>query len=637
MATKIEEAQRKVGYLPTEIESEAIGLVTSFIRDTDTMQTWVTPDVSYNCREVIKQCARHYLGIFQDSAFDHLGQEKVWNQITQSFVESEVTNTDIDPKDVQTEADTPPKMGVAALLRPLIRRWMRIVDFGQDMDDDIRYRAIFGHIVRKVTEKYNPDLKGQIIDTRRVDLLRWYVNGNADNLHDSACAEMAILTKAEVIRDFDTKWMNLKYLKGKDTVYQYPETLTTSVKLTEPTSEIYEYHAEIPTWWIDGDREKWNKDGKPYKLGIVIISNIFDCPVVHKIMLNKRGIKPYEESRLIKVPNRYLGMGRGEQLFGYQLYLNIKFNTRRVNQLLAANQLFSFRKGSGITAQMLAKVMTGGAIPRNAPDDITRIDTRDYNFADSITEERSLIDSAQRLTAQSDIALGGQIPNNTPATIGVLQDKSQGRSVQMSKESFGRYLERLFNRHIIPELWKTLKKGDILAIKDDPAVLRKIDETLITYFVNTELLKQYEQGNIVLPEQVEMEKQRLMQQFASMGKQRWLEIQDEYFETVGVGVVVNVSDEHSDKDSKMKALWDLIFNLPKTNPEYDMSDAINAAVDLLELPIELKLKSQMQAQSQMQMNQMTPQGQPQSQLQQPQGQQAPSQSSILQRANSLVQ
>jgi len=634
---KIVKAHQKMGYKPTRIEEQVISTIKSFITQTENLQTFVTPEVSYNMREVIKKCRRNYYGIFEDSAVDHLGQEKIWSHITQSIVEAEVKNTDVDPKDVDTESDVPSKNGIAALIRVLLRRWMRQAEFGGEMDDDLRNRAIDGHIIRKAVEKYDTELKQSMISTREVDLLRVFIDGNAKSLHSSPFAEQAILSVPEIMRDYKS-WINLKYLQGKSQVRNFSTDWTqTNYASPVPMAEIYEYHADIPTWWVDGKEDSW--DGS-YKLGMVIMSNIYDSPVVHKVMFNMKGRKPYEESRLIKVPNRYIGMGRAEQIFGYQLYFNILFNTRRVNQLLSANQLFTFRKGVGITAQMLAKIMTGGAIPRIDADDVTRLDTRDYSFMDSINEQRSLTDDVQRLTDQNDVALGGQLPSSTPATIGVLQERSQGRGSELKKESFGRYLENLFNRHIIPSLKKNLKKGDVLSIKEDPSLLRKLDECMVNYYVNTELLKEYEQGNYIMPEQIEMEKQRLTQMFASMGQQRWTEIMDEYLDTNEVAVTVNVSEEFTDKNAKMKALQDFIFGVSKAFPEYDVSDGLNAMVDLLELPIELKLKTQQTMQSQMQApNAGQIQGQkpmqPQGMLQgQPQ---APMESTVMQRANQMAQ
>lgn len=632
ISEKAKKNQEKIGYFPTEIEADAINVIGQFITQTENLQSWVTPEIAFNMREVLKRCRRNYLGIFEEGATDDQGNERIWSQITQSFVESEIKNTDVDPKDVSIEADVPEAIGLASVLRPIIRQWMKDTEFGQAMDDDLRDRAIDGHVIRKVYEGYPVGMKKAMVMTRSVDLLKVFIDGNAESLHTSPFAEMATLSVPDIKRGYSSgagKWMNLKFL-GKDfkkgSVDLYTGKTFTS---TVPQADIVEYHSDIPEWWVTGDKEKWVKDGMPYKLGMVIISNIFDAPIVHKIIFNTKGIKPYEEGRLIKVKNRYLGMGRAEQLFGLQLYINLLNDARRVNHLLSKNQLFYFRTGRGITAQQVANLVTGGSIGVQEAGDVGRIDTRDLAFGDLLAEERAQVDSAQRLTDQNDVALGGTLPTSTPATIGVLQERSQGRGSELKRESFGRYLENLFNRHLLKGITENLTEGDVIKFTESTEKVKKFDEAIINYFVNQQLIGVYESGGLVPDEEIEAEKQRLRTAMQGMGQQRWIQLVKAYLGSDKCKVSVNISNEHEDKATVVKTLENILINLGRTNPNIDPDSILQTIMDKLGLDPEVIIKSK----SKMDMMQGQQMGQIPNAMTQPVG----AEDSLLSQTNQMTQ
>lgn len=532
-----------------ELEKKAIQIVDDHVRRFEDGTAWVTRNKGINMRTLWDTIRENYFGIFK-SPKDRFGQDKIFYPLTEFMTWENVKNIDIDTKDINITATNPTDTGIAALYRYLVKDWMYRYEFGEQINDDLMYLVLDGHIIKKVYVGY--DKKGKLcIKTPRVDVRNTFIDPTADSLHDTAFVERSVQDIDLLLRG-NKKWINLGQVKGRKDVFEIYDVEPMEEK-SDVEAELYEYWGHITKDLITGK----DSDKETYVEGHIIVSNLFDAPIVHKIEENKKG-KPYEEGRFEKAPNRWAGRGIGEKVLNLQLYLNIMYNVRRQNHLLLANQLWQYRKGAGIKPEDIRGLVTGGGIGVEQIGDIQRLDTNNLNFNDSINEEQNTIQIGQRVTSTFEAATGESLPSSTPATNAVLQSQAVKSSFALRQERVGLFYAKLFKNQIIPNLGKIYKPKDILRIVDDPDKLRGFKDKLIQTLYAERIADMYDRG--IFPDP--MQNQILMEEISNrIGKTKdfYTQIENLYSESE-FDVKVNVTNEEFDKGTMLQNLQFILTN-----------------------------------------------------------------------------
>ena len=139
-------------YTPSDIEREAILQVHEEVANWQDATCFVTEDVSFQMREVIKKARKNYYSIFEEQKDSTTGREKVFVPLTEWTVESVIKNTDLDTKDINVRAKAPKFIGSANLIRHFLRDRLTGLNFGEILDDIIRNMCIDGTCVAKIWE-----------------------------------------------------------------------------------------------------------------------------------------------------------------------------------------------------------------------------------------------------------------------------------------------------------------------------------------------------------------------------------------------------------------------------------------------------------------------------------------------------
>jgi hypothetical protein len=366
----------------------------------------------------------------------------------------------------------------------LVSYFMRRNYFGEILNDALRTVCIDGTVVIKTLKNYSKEIKGQAVKTKIVDVTNFYIDQNAEDIQsEGAVIERHLLKKSEVDK---YPWQNKEFVQGFTDLSRTNDLLGINNSSSDqvPYVELFERWGELPKFCLTGkeeDRDTWVEC-------MAIVSNLDRAPVVHAIKENKKGIKPYEECRFRKVFNRWAGRGIGEMMLGLHSYINeivnLRINKARVSQI----GLFKYRKGSGITQQMLSHLVSGGSIPVTRMDDIQELQVSDIK-ASSYQDEQQAYDWSQRVTGSWDVGRGQGLPASTPATTAVIQERGMRSGLDLLQENFGMFLSRLFERHIIPELIDTLQEDEIVAILGSPKELQEIDESYIRSITNKQTIE----------------------------------------------------------------------------------------------------------------------------------------------------
>lgn len=578
-----------------EIQRQAIGTLTEFITKHEEGNFQISRNKIMRMRFLLDTIRENYFGVFKKDK-DLIGQQKIFYPLTEALVWENVKNIDIDTKDVNTKANNPNQYGTAVIVRNMVRDWMEKNQFGEQINDDLMYFALDGHIVKKKVYDICEQVKKKALKTERIDLRNIFRDMAGGSLQVEDFIERSIQDVSYLKETYKGKWINLDKLKGGSKVpdIHNEDKLEESVS---PEIDLYEAYMKIPKSWITGragDSETWI-NGRIIASGLVSGSAL-----IHRIEeWNK--VRPYEEAKFEEAPGRWLGRGIGEKAIYLQLYLNTIYNVRRNNNLALMNQLFQFREGSGVTPEKMAKLFAGGAIGVQQVGDIARIDTRNINFNESISEEQNVIQMANRIASSQEASTGEALPASTPATNAIIQARAVKTSFQLRQERFGLFLSILFKRQLLPDFYKIYSKDEALRLIGEEET-SKLKRKLTKYYTDLAIAQG---GQKITPQQrdaIEAEVKRQIDERDEL----WTGIED-LKDADKVDVSFYITDETFDKSTVLQNLQQVLTSYRQFAQDPNAQIILRNIFDLLGLDGETMISSMGQAQ--------VAQGQEQGQLQ----------------------
>jgi hypothetical protein len=469
-------------YNPKEYEQKAIALVQREKQAWEYANVWVSDDAYYTMRDEIDAARKNYFGQFESSADSKTDMEKLWVPLTEWTVERTVANIDLDTKDIHLKHPEGKDVRVPIVMRMIVDNFLKKIGFGEFLNDLLRRLAIDGTAIAKCYIKYNEEYKRNLPELRIVDPLNFIGDPTMRNIQSSPSIEKSPMTKPEADK-YRKKWKNLEFIKWSEG--------------SVPKATFYERWGKIPLIMIkewggsqlsEEDKDEW-KD--KWVEGVIVASSPLqksrgsgelrgEIQVVHHIARNTKNIKPYEECWLRRVPGRWHGRGIPEQLAGLQEYINTIVNIRRDELLNKLAGKYKIRKGSGITKQMLESIRAGGAIPVDNMDDIQELRESDVKPS-AYREPLDVIGMAERVSGAREVPTD---PRMEPTTA-VIQERGVRSLSNLTQENIGLFLERLFRRHLIPQIVECLKDGEIVRITGEPDDLDIIDEAYVNSIVNS--------------------------------------------------------------------------------------------------------------------------------------------------------
>ena len=605
-----------------EIQRQAVGTLTEFITKYEEGNFQISRNKIMRMRFLLDIIRENYFGVFKKDK-DLIGQQKIFYPLTEALVWENVKNIDIDTKDVNTKADNPNQYGLSVMVRNMVRDWMGKNSFGEQINDDLMYFALDGHIVKKKIYDNCEQIKKKALKTERIDLRNIFRSMTGGSLQTEDFIERSIQDVSYLKDTFKGKWINLDKLKGGNKV----PTIHNEDKLEEsvsPEIDLYEAYMKIPKSWLTGKVS----DSETYVNGRVLASGLVNggTALIHRIEeWNK--IRPYEESKFEEAPGRWLGRGIGEKAIYLQLYLNTIYNVRRNNNLALMNQLFVFREGSGVTPEKMAKLFAGGAIGVQNVNDIARLDTRNINFTESINEEQNIVQMANRIASSQEASTGEALPSSTPATNAIIQSRAVKTSFQLRQERFGLFLSNLFKRQLLPDFWKIYKKDDVLSLIGEEET-GKLKRKLTKYYTDLTIANN---GQKITPQQrdaIEAEVKRQIEERDEL----WIGIED-LKDADKIDVSFYITDETFDKSTVLQNLQQVLTSYRQFAQDPNAQVILRNIFDLLGLDGETMMSSMSQPVQQVQQvqGQTQTQGQLQTSLE---GEQTPDQ--LLQNQDQRV-
>lgn len=533
-----------IKHTPSDIERLAISLVDAERVAWETTVSFVTDRVAFNMKNLIRQLRKNWWGVFDEPIDPQTGRKKIWVPLSESVGETVVKNIDLDTKDVNFRAKKPSAVKLTALVRSIVRNYLDAMRFGEKLDELETILARDGTCVWKTIEtKETEDNKVKYCtDIRIVDLLNVYIDPTSPTIQEAyRFTERALYYPDE-----------LKQQKG----WIHTDGITGSIGI--PRNDGFFKNQANTLGTVKGIDvwESWGKFPKFLRTGVkadmaidedlhIVISGLEGGTVRVHLIEKYTGKKPYEEAWYAKVPGRWYGKGITEKLMMLQLWINTIVNIRITRSIVNQLGLFTIRRGSGITPQMISRLSANGAVVVNSQDDIKQLVMQEVGPT-SYKDEDSIYGWAQKVTSAFEAVTGEQLPSETSATESALQSHSAQSQFVLVKEQIGMFLQRWLIRHAMPTIFKNLTKGDLIGMALEDDELLAWDEMLVHQALYEELSRVISSGALINPDEVEQEKQRLMQRLKGAGKERFVTLLHD-LDVTEYDVAIDITNESVDK------------------------------------------------------------------------------------------
>lgn len=467
---------KKVSSIQQEAWQEAINIVDGERKAWEDATCYVTENVGFRMRELIRYFRKYYWGVFDQPIDPNTGRDKLWIGLAQSIVEDIWKNVDIDQKDLGFRAKNEEAIPLTEITRLYSRDYLRKMYFGEILDADQRQALIDGTLVWKVMDKKKGKRRLKI---GKVDLLNFYINPEERSIYEAYRVTERSIIPMSAYQSM-SGWENKDGSAGSTNLSMNDPRSPLTQETTGPYRDVWEMWGKIPKWLVTLNKEA--DDAYDEVDGHIVVSGIESNNLAcNLIEVNKNvdefgiALKPYEELRYRVVGNRWYGLGAIEPIMQLQEYLNIVTNVRANRSIMSQSGLFKIKKGKGITAQSLAKLPTNGAIPVQDMDDIQQMPVQDVPVS-SYKDEDVIVGWAQKITSAYPVATGEILPSSATATSVAISNTNAKSAYTIYKEAMGSFLTRVMDRHALPIISTTLSVNDIITLTSSDEKFKEIVE-----------------------------------------------------------------------------------------------------------------------------------------------------------------
>jgi len=527
----------------------------------------ISDEVQYDVREVITENRRLYHSCFKEKK-EPDGTDKVFYNIGWVVYDNFDRNVDLDTKDINVWNENGEAVLLTDLLKMGLKTYLKKKGYNQiinDLKGDILANA---NVVAK-------KVKGKPVYS--VNLLNLVIPSYARDIQSTGCAEKLAYN-----------WEQIKQMKDElDSVWDKVELLRNKmILLGIDNFVIYEWWT-----WITGKDGKTHKGCRRYLdmrlltqedfeeepaewTGWGFVDEFVTPRKVRRATAYERNtlgefeeIFPYVEGWFLRIPDRWLSLGIFEKLAGQIEDYNEKANLKRKMDRLNLRGILFHKKGANsnsLPQDMLDNIETGAILEGDKDEDLIRVNPN-YITNDVITSLDKIFEFARMINGITAQGTGEDLPANTPATIGMINQQVAKTAFDKVTENFGIFLTKLFQQLVMPDIIEELDAEDWVNITGDPEDLKEFDKVLVPAYLygvngNPGAIKMYEQaqGMPMMPMEIKQKEQGMMTGLDKMGDQRWTQITKELLKKLDYITEFYVTNESFNKQVMIQNLLAMV-------------------------------------------------------------------------------
>jgi len=473
---------------------------------------------------------------FLNGQKDSKGRDKPFYQIINTMVDTAVVATDIDTKDIKTEADNETSYDKSFLFNHEIYNWMKETDFAQVLNEMGETRARYGGVLVKKCHEKGEEMKVEVVAwknlvTDQVDI----ING--------VIVEKHYMTPNEIRAKKDI-WENTE-----DAIGLYAKKGYTR---TDERIEIWEAHGEFPESYLQDEAEatseKFSKQVHYYC--------IKGAKQVHLYWAEEKEL-PYKYLAWKKVSGRALGRGVAEEGEEAQVWTNDAVQ-KKYAALELSGKIILKTNSKKIGNNVMTDMDNGHIVVLEDGKDLNTVNLINGampQFTETIQEWWS---QYERATSSYDAVRGETPPSGQPYRLQALVSQTGSSHFDYRREEWGIFLKELFYDWVFPYVQKRLNKAHILASDFTPEELMKLDESFATHEANQFIMDKVLSGQMATQEEFLIAKDSYMQFIGKGGKRRFLDIPDDYYKDMKAKLTINITGEQKNKQVMLETLTNVL-------------------------------------------------------------------------------
>ncbi|TXG76605.1 hypothetical protein E6Q11_04360 [Candidatus Dojkabacteria bacterium] len=502
----------------------------------------VVPGCYFNQQDTIKRIHLYINSKFENPVKFH-GRERIFHNIVNYRRDTVAKAIDIDTKDIRLKADNPESMIQTFLAEKEFKLWMKQNEIGEVLNSLAEDLATYGTIVIK--------LVGQ--KAENVDLRRFFLDQTVKDLQKSRFVTQEHYMTEPELRKMEGKWDNIDLVIERFGSYFAPQSYTndgtTNVQGSTPYYKIYERYGDVPEYMI-------NPKSRSRRMvrAMFIVAEPFSQSVTNDgkvtvdngvILASARWDKeyPYEDCHYSQVKGRWLGLGPVEVLFPAQERQNEMSNQKRIAMEISALHIFQ-TKDRNAPRNLMKYTNSGDVLIVN--DSLEPVVNEERNLPAFAQEEAMYKSLADNLTFTFDATRGEALPSSTPATNAVIQNNNVNSYFQTKREKFGLFLERFFNKHVLPRLLKDISTEHMLRFIGDPEDIAKLDSYIAPHYIKKQVIQEILAGKMVDQLGLQSITDDINQQLKRQGAQRFLKIKQDFYKDSKFTFDFVITDEQQD-------------------------------------------------------------------------------------------
>lgn len=449
------------------------------------------------------------------------------------------TATDLDIKDIQIVSDNPKYEVHSMLLNREAYEWMKEAEFSRALNQMGQTRPKYGGYLVKKTEK-DRDLK--------IEVVRWTnVWTNQTDILAGPIIERHSMSPVDV-KNKDDSWENvIDVLKAHKSIKDRPTVI-----------DVYEVTGEFPVSIMKDaeNKEETDEDEYTFSLQHYFIADLDSKKYL--LFAEELSGEMTDYYEYLSWEDNGYGLGRGviEDSEEAQVWTNDAVINESVAMAMAGRvglKTNSKKLGNNVLEHDHGKIYELGI-----NEDINSFNLAPSalgNYQNQIEKWRA---QADNITSSFNAVTGEQPPSGTPYSQTALLNQVATKPFDYKREEWGIHLTKMFDKWVIPYLIKKIKREHILVSEFSPDELDVIDDSFAAYNSNKDIIKEVFAGNIVSP----MDQQGMLDGYKKhikkLGKKRFIEIPDDYFNDIECKVTVITTGEQKNKAVILQSLSELM-------------------------------------------------------------------------------
>lgn len=506
----------------------------------------------------VKKVHNYYTGHFENGDYEEINgvkRKKTFYNISAWRCEVATKMIDLDVKDFMLVPNNPDQDTQVYLLEKELKHWLKKHDFGELLNEVVRYLPIYGSAVIR---KYGND------DVRLVDLRNLYVDQSAKCLESARYVIVRNLMTVPELAEMKGTWDNVDealekfqdfgLTVGYDQIYDKQGVAMNPRSSNSPFIEVWERFGQIRKSFItnkESDYDTWVY-GKMVVAGIDTVKKNDNGVITQEdgVVLWAEEIEecPFKEVHYTKQEGRWLGVGIVEMLFEVQRRVNEIKNQEARALELASIQLFQTRDQT-VGSNLITDFDVGDMV--QVTSEITPIATESRNLVGFQNAMSSYEQLADRMTFSYDIVRGEQAPAS--ATLGAVQLQSQqaGSVFDYKRENIGLFLSEFIEDIVFPVLEKEFNKEHILRLTGSVEEINKIrnnyaQKIAVDKLVDYMLDPRFATGELpaVTEDIYNMFVQEAKDELTKDGEKVWVKVTKNFFKNLDYYVDIVVTGEN---------------------------------------------------------------------------------------------